>query len=163
MDGMVGGLIDKLVVQDLDGLVLRREEGDLICDGLGIGEGRYLPADVGEGEDNLLGSTPRQLRLALLAQDAEIVVARFLLHQASRCARETGVHAPAQPFVGTGDDEEGLDVAFFRRLGLGLLEKLLRCFAVLFRRVHCSLGFGEFGAGDDLHRLGDLGDVLDRL
>lgn len=155
--------IDELIVQDLDILVIGREERNAVGNCLSVGKSRDIAADTREGQDELLRVASAQLCLALLSQNNDVVITRLVIHHFSRSTSETAVHASAKTFVGAGNNEKSFLVAVFSWLGLGLVEDLLRCFAVLLRLLHGLLSLGELGAGHNLHRLCDFGDVLDGL
>lgn len=67
----------------------------------------------------------------------------------------------AETFVGAGDNEQGLLV--LQRLRLRVVEDRVRGLAVRPGLRHRLLGFGKAGGRNNLHRVGDLLDVLDGL
>lgn len=154
--------VDEPVVQNLDGSVLGREEGDLVCDGLGIGKGWDVLADTGEVENDVLGVRSAELGLALLADDDEFEL-RLGLEESSGRSRQAGVDTTTETFIGAADDEQLLLALGLQRLGLRLFEDGVRGLAVSAGIGHRSLGAGELGRSHNLHRLGDLFDVLNRL
>lgn len=162
LDGLrlVALRVDELVVNDSNAGIVGRQQSDLVRNSLGIGEGRNVLADVGETEDNGAGVGTRQLSLGLLTENDKVGVGEFLEGAASGLA-ETGVNTTAKTLVGASDDEQGLLI--LEGLGLGLLEKGVRGLTVGTGVVHCLLSAGETGRGNDLHRVGDLLDVLDGL
>ncbi|KAI7165222.1 ATP synthase F1 gamma [Hortaea werneckii] len=161
--GLVGLRVDELVVHDLRLSVVLGEKGDLVGNGLRVGEGGDVLADVGEGERDLLRVASAQLSLALLAQNHQVVVGRLLVHQTTDRARETGVDTTAETLVRAADDQQLLLVLALHSLGLRLIVDSVRRLTVGAGLVHGPLGAGELGRGHDLHRLGDLLDVADGL
>ena len=68
----------------------------------------------------------------------------------------------AQPFIGGAHHDEGfLGAVLGVGFGLGVLEDRVGGLAVGAGFGHGALGAGEFGGGDDFHRLGDFFDVAD--
>jgi hypothetical protein len=159
---LVAGGIDELVVQNLDVGVLGGEEGDLVGDGLGIGEGRNVLADTSKGELDALGAGTGELGLALLADNDEVGGA-VLFEGSTDLTAHAGVNTTAETLVGGADDDEGLLLLGLGGLGLGGFEDLVGGLAVAAGLGHGTLGAGELGGGDDLHGVGDLLDVLDGL
>lgn len=78
-------------------------------------------------------------------------------------ARQTRVNTTAEALVGAANDVQSLLTLSFEGFRLGRLENLLRGLAVLAGIAHGTLGTRELGGGDDLHRVGDLLDVSNRL
>lgn len=160
-DGSLVGLsVDELVVDDLNTAVVGRQQSDLVGNSLSIGEGGDVLADVGEGEEDLLGSETRQLGLALLTKNDEVGV-RVGSQQTLGSLAQTGVDTTTKTLVGASNDIQSLLV--LQRLGLGLLEDSVGGLTVDARLVHSSLGASETGGGNDLHGVGNLLDVLDGL
>lgn len=149
-----------MVVDDLHAGVVLGQQGDLVGNGLGIGEGGDILADVGEAENHSIGVGSGQLGLGLLAENDDVRVGVLLENTASSLA-QTGVDTTAKTLVGAGDDQQSLLVV--ERLGLGLLEDGVGGLTVGTRIVHGLLGTVQTGRGDDLHGVGDLLDVLDGL
>ncbi len=73
------------------------------------------------------------------------------------------MHTTAEALVGAADDDQALLALALERLGLGRLEHLVAGLAVLARVGHGALGARQLGRGDDLHGVGDLLDVANRL
>ena len=69
----------------------------------------------------------------------------------------------AETLVGTADDDQVLLALTLDGLGLGALEDGVGGLAVLAGLGHGPLGAGDLGGGDNLHGLGDLLDVANRL
>jgi hypothetical protein len=162
--GLVAGGVDELVVQDLDVGVFAWELHDLVGDGLGIGEGGNILADASKAQLDVPAVGTTELRPGLLADEDEVGSRLLRPHEvASDVARQARVNAAAKALVGAADDVENLLALALQSLRLGRLEHLVGRVAVLVRIVHCSLGAGELGRGHNLHRVGDLLDVADRL
>lgn len=160
---LVCGCVDESVVDDLDLGVLVGQGNDLVGDGGGLGEGGDGFAGAGEGEADVLGSGTRQLGLALLADDDQVVGVGLLGIEAANVAGQTGVNAAAEALVGGADNQQGLLVGALEGLGLSLVEDLVGGGAVDLGVGHGALGAGQLGGGDDLHGLCDLLDVADGL
>lgn len=73
------------------------------------------------------------------------------------------MHTTAQTLVGATDDDQRLLAVALDGLGLGALEDGVGGLTVLSGLGHGPGGAGELGGGDDLHGLGDLFDVANRL
>lgn len=159
--GLVAGGVDELVVEDLDAGVLALELDDLVGNGLGVGEGGDALANTGEAQDNVLVVGTAELGAGLLADDDEVGGAVSDL--AADPSRQTRVHTTAETLVGTADDVQGLLVLDLEGLGLGGVVDLVGSGTVLLGVVHGSLSAGQLGGGDNLHGLGDLLDVANRL
>ena len=159
---LVAGGVDELVVQDLDLRVVAREGEDLLGNSLGLLEGRHVLPNAGEADLDVLAVRPAELRLGLLANNDEVVLVGLLGSHAADRAAETGVNTTAETLVGGADDEQRLLLAL-GSLGLRSLVDLVRGLTVRAGLGHGLLGAGELRRGDDLHRLGDLLDVLDGL
>jgi hypothetical protein len=158
--GLVALSVDELVVDDLNASVVGGQLSNLIGNDLSISESRDVLANVGEAHDELIGVGSGQLSLGLLSEDDQVGVGVRLKYTASSLA-ETGVDTTAKTLVGAGNDEQGLLV--LEGLGFGVLEDLVGRLTVDTRVVHSLLGAGKTGRGNDLHRVGDLLDVLDGL
>lgn len=158
--GLVALSVDEAVVDDADAAVVLGKQRDLVGNGLGIGEGGDVLADVGEAEEDLLGSETGQLSLGLVTEDNDVGVGVGVQHTASSLG-QTRVNTTAETLVGTGHDEESLLV--LQSLGLGLLEDGVGGLTVIARLIHGLLSAGKTGRGNDLHGVGDLLDVLDGL
>ena len=152
--------IDELVEDDTDAGVVGGQEGDLIGNGLGIGESGDILADITEGHEDLLGSETRELGLGLVSKNDEVGIRVIGEHAASSLA-QTGVNTTAETLVGASHNEQSLLV--LQRLGLGLLEDGVRSLTIGARLIHSLLSTGKTGRGNDLHGVGDLLDVLDGL
>jgi hypothetical protein len=148
-------------VDDLDGAVVGRKEGNLVGNGLSIGEGGNILADLREAEDDVLTVGTTELGLGLLSENDEISIGVFCQQAASSLA-ETGVDTTTETFVGAGDDVESLLVSFLG-LGLGGLEDGVGGGSVDTRVLHSLLGTGQTGGSDDLHGVGDFLNVTDGL
>jgi len=72
------------------------------------------------------------------------------------------VDTTTETLVGRADNQKSLALSL-DGLGLGLVEDLLGSLAVGAGRGHGTLGAGELGRGDNLHGLGDLLNVANRL
>lgn len=136
---------------------------DLVGDGLRIGKGGNVLSDAGEAELDVLGLGSRQLGLALLAEDDQLVGVGLLGKETADVAGKTGVDTAAEALVGGADNNEGLLVLALERLGLGLVEDLLGSLTVDLGLVHGALSASKLGRGHDLHGVGDLLDVADGL
>jgi len=161
---LVAGGVDELVVEDLDLGVLAGELNNLVGNGLGIGEARNVLANTSKVEDDLLGVGTLELGAALVTKDDKVEVG--LTAGGGPPADETGetgVDTTAKALVGAADNDELLFALTLERLGLGGLEDLVAGLAVLARVLHGALGAVELGRGDDLHGVGDLLDVANRL
>lgn len=161
--GLVAGGVDELIVDDLDVRVLRLELQHLVGDGLGVGKGRDVLADAGEGQDDVPAVRAAQLGPRLLADEREVGGLRAPAQLAPHEAGQAGVDAAAEPLVRAAHDVQGLLALGVQRLRLGVLEHLVVGLAVLPGRLHGALGAGQLRRGHHLHRLGDLLDVADRL
>ena len=159
--GLVGTSVDEAVVDDLDGGVVGGQERDLVGNGGGVGEGGDVLSGTSEAEDEVLAVGTRQLGLALLTDDGEVGVGG-VQEDLADLPRHTRVDTTAETLVRGADDEQCL-VAVVEGQGLGALEDLVGGLAVGARGGHGPLGAGELGGGDDLHGLGDLLDVANRL
>jgi hypothetical protein len=160
--GLVATSVDELVVDDLDGDVLGVQHRDLVGNAGSVGEGGDVLSGTGEADDHVLGVGTAQLRLALLSNDCEIRIGDLGQHGPD-LPRHSGVNTTAETLVGTADDDQGLLALALHGLGLGAVEDGVGGLAVGAGLPHGLLGAGELGGGDDLHRLGDLLDVADRL
>lgn len=149
-----------MVVQDLDTGILARQQGDLISNRLGIGEGRNVLADVAEAHEDVLGVSTGQLSLGLLTENHDVGV-RVLLKETAGSLGQTRVDTTTETLVGAGDNEQSLLV--LEGLGFGVLENGVGGLTVDTRLVHSLLGASKTGRGNDLHGVCDLLDVLDRL
>ena len=161
-DWLVGLRVDELVVHDLHRRILRLELHDLVGDGGGVCERWDILADTSEAQDEVLWVRTRQLGFALLTDDGDIGV-WVVGEEPARSTRHARVHTTAETLVGAEDDEKRLLVIALQRLRLRLLEHLVGGLTVDAGGCHGLLGAGELGGGDNLHRLGDLLDVLNRL
>lgn len=158
---LIAGRIDEAVIQDLDIPIILRQQGDLIGHRLGIRKGGHILPHSRKAQHDMLARASGQLGLALLAQHDEIGVGGLLHHPAGLLG-EARVDTAAQALVGGADDDERLFGAVLGvGVGLGLLEDGVGGLAVGAGFGHGALGAGEFGGGDDFHRLGDLFDVAD--
>lgn len=161
--GLVGLGVDELVVQDLDARVVALELSDLVGNGLGIGEGGNVLSDTGKAEGHVLGVASAQLGLALLTQNNKLEALGVGTKLSAHVTRKTRVDTTTETLVGRADNQESLTLGVLGGLGLGLLENLVGSLTVGARGVHGTLSAGELGRGDNLHGLGDLLDVADRL
>lgn len=159
--GLVGTSVDETVVDDLDGGVVGGQERDLVGNGGGVGEGGDVLSGTSKAEDEVLAVGTRQLSLALLTDDGEVGVGG-IQEDLADLPRHTRVDTTAETLVRGADDEQCL-VAVVEGQGLGALEDLVGGLTVGARGGHGPLGAGELGGGDDLHGLGDLLDVANRL
>lgn len=159
--GLVALRVQELVVDDLDGAVVGRKEGNLIGNGLSIGEGGNILADLREAEDDVLTAGTTELGLGLFSEDDDISVG-VRCQQAASGLAETRVDTTTETFVGAGDNIKSLLVSF---LGLGLsgFEDGVGGCSVDTRVLHSLLGAGQTGGSDDLHGVGDFLDVTDGL
>lgn len=148
-------------MDDLDGTVVGRKERNLVGNGLSIGEGGNVLADLGEAEDDVLTVGTTELGLGLLSKDDEISTG-VLCQQAASSLAETRVDTTAETLVGAGDDVESLLVSFLG-LGLGGLENGVGGGSVDARVLHGLLSTGQTGGSDDLHGVGDFLNVTDGL
>lgn len=73
------------------------------------------------------------------------------------------MNTTAETLVRAADNDEVLLALALNWLGLGTLENLVGGLTVLAGLKHGPLGAGKLGGGDDLHGLGNLLDVADRL
>lgn len=161
--GLVSGGVDEAVVDDLDLCVLVGQRDDLVGDGRCLGEGGDGPTGASEGKTDVLGGGTRQLGLALLANDDQVVGVGLLGIKTTDVTGQTRVNTAAETLVGGADDQQGLLVGALEGLGLGLGEDLVRSGTVDLGVGHGALGAGQLGGGDNLHGLGDLLDVADGL
>lgn len=136
---------------------------NLVGDSLGIGKGWDILSDTSEAELDVLGLGSRQLSLALLTEDDELISIGLLGELTADVAGQAGMDTTAEALVGGADDNESLLVLALERLGLGLVEDLLGSLTVDLGLVHGALGTGQLGRGHDLHGVGDLLDVADGL
>jgi len=166
-DGFVARGVDKFVVQDLDASIVARQLHNLIRDSLRIREGRNILADAGKIEHNILGVGTAQLGFGLLPDQDKVVVAGLLGEHAASLTRQTRVDTAAKALVARRNDEQRLLLRVLalglERLGLGALKDLVGRLPVLAAVLHGTGGASQLGGGYDLHRLGDLLDVADRL
>ena len=102
------------------------------------------------------------MRLALLANDGEVRVGDLEQHLPD-LPGHAGVDTTTEALVGAAHDDERLLALALHWLGLGAVEDGVGRLSVCAGLPHGLLGAGELGGGDDLHRLGDLLDVADRL
>lgn len=158
--GLVALSVDELVVDNLNASIVGGQLSDLVGNDLSISESRDVLADVGEAHDDGVGVGSGQLSLGLLSEDDHVGVGVLLEYTTSRLA-ETGVDTTAKTLVGASNDEQGLLV--LEGLGFGVLEDLVGRLTVNTRVIHSLLGAGKAGRGNDLHRIGDLLNVLDGL
>lgn len=148
-------------MDDLDGAVVGGKEGNLVGNGLSIGEGGNILADLREAEDDVLTVGTTELGLGLLSEDDEISTG-VLCQQATSGLAETGVDTTAKTLIGAGDDVESLLVPFLG-FGLGGLEDSVGGGSVDTRVLHGLLGTGQTCGSDDLHGIGDFLNVTDGL
>jgi hypothetical protein len=160
--GLVATGVDELVVDNLDRDVLRSKHRDLVGNAGGIGEGGDILSGTSEADDHVLRVGTAQLRLALLSNDCEIRLWDLGQHPPD-LPRHSGVDTTAEALVGTADDDQCLLALALHWLGLGAVENGVGGLAVGTGLPHGPLGAGELGGGDNLHRLGDLLDVANRL
>jgi hypothetical protein len=147
-------------VDNLDAAVGGRKQGNLVGNGLGIGEGRGVLANLREAQNNVLAIGTTELGLGLLSKNHEVGIG-VLPQQSASSLAETRVDTTTETLVGAGNNEERLLVLL--RLGLGGLEDGVGSSSVDTRLLHGLLGAGQTGGGDDLHGVGDFLDVADRL
>jgi hypothetical protein len=159
---LIAGGVDELVVDNFNLAVITRELNNLVGDGLSIGKGGNVLADAGEVENDVLGVGSGQLGPALLAKDHEVEVG-IRESLATNIAGKTRVNTAAETLVGAADDDELLLALGLGGLRLGRRVHLVASLAVLARLGHAALGACELGRGHNLHRLGDLLDVANRL
>lgn len=152
--------IDELVVDDLDAGVVGRKTGNLVGNGLGIGKGRDVLADLREAEDDVPGVGSAQLGLGLLSEDDNVGIL-LASQQAAGGLAQTRVNTTAKTLVGAGNHEQRLLV--FQGLGLGGFENSVRSLTVNTRLLHSLLSASQTGGSDNLHRVGDFLNVPDRL
>jgi len=138
------------------------KQGDLVGNGERVGEGWHVLASAREAEDHVAGVVAAQLRLALLANDGQVGFRGVGEHLAD-LSRQARVDTTAEALVGAAYNDEGLLSFALDGLGFGALEDGVGRLAVLAGLGHGTGGAGELGRGDDLHRLGNLLDVADRL
>lgn len=138
------------------------ELGYLVGNGGGIGKGGNVLSDTGEGEGHVLGVGSAELGLALLTKDGEVEGLGVGTELSADVTRKTRVDTTTETLVGRADDQESLALSL-EGLGLSLVEDLLGSLSVGAGRSHGALGAGELGRGDNLHGLGDLLDVANRL
>jgi hypothetical protein len=159
---LVATSVDELVVDNLDGDVVGGKHGDLVGDARCVGEGRNILSGTGEAENHVLRVGTAQLRLALLSDDCELRLGDLSQHLPD-LPGHSRVDTTAETLVGTADDDQGLLAISLHGLGLGAVEDGVGGLTVGTRLPHSLLGAGELGGGDDLHGLGDLLDVANRL
>lgn len=148
-------------MDDLDSAVVGRKERNLVGNGLSIGEGGNILANLREAQDDVLTIGTAELSLGLLSEDDEIS-AGVLCQQAASSLAETGVDTTTKTFIGTGDNVKSLLVSFLG-LGLGGFEDGIGSCSVNTRVLHSLLGTSQTGRSDDLHGVGDLLNVTDGL
>lgn len=158
--GFVTLSVDELVVDNLNTSIVGGQLSDLVGNDLSISKSRDVLADVGEAHDDGVGVGSGQLSLGLLSEDDHVSVGVFLEYTTCSLA-ETGVDTAAKTLVGASNDEQGLLV--LEGLGFGVLEDLVGGLTVDTGVVHSLLGAGKTSRRNDLHRVGDLLDVLDGL
>lgn len=152
--------VDEGVVDDANAGVVLGEESNLVGNGLGIGEGGDVLADIGEAQEDIVGGDTGQLGLGLVTENDDIGVGIGLQNAASGLA-QTGVDTTAKTLVGAGNDQQSLLV--LQGLGLGLLEDVVGGLTVDTGLIHGLLSTSETGGSNDLHGVGNLLDVLDGL
>jgi len=154
--------VDELVVNNLNLAVVAGKLNNLVGDSLGLGEARDILAHASEAQNNVLRVGAGQLGSALLAEDhqVEVGVADGLTADVAGKAR---VDATAEALVGAADHDELLLALALVGLGLGRRVHLVAGLPVLARLGHAALSTCQFGGSHDLHRLGDLLDVANRL
>ena len=166
-DGLLGERVDELGIKDGDTINFAGEEllETELRDRLGLQEGRA----VGKGEvGNHVPSRTGEERGTLLAGGHELGGGDI---ERSRLAEDIGIQSTAETLVG-GDEE---NKALLHRTGLKkrvcrLADKVaernedaVQDLRVGMTRQRRLLRLAHLGGGDHLHRLGDLGGVLDRL
>lgn len=102
---LVCGGVDEAVVDNLDLGILVGQGDDLVGNGGGLGEGGDGPAGAGKGQADVLGGRTRQLSLALLADDDQVVGVGLLGIETADVARKTGVDTTAEALVGGADNQ----------------------------------------------------------
>lgn len=152
----------ELVEEDLDARVGAGKLGDLVGNGGRIGEGRDVLSDTSEAEGHVLGVGSAELGLALLTEDGEVEGLRVGAVLSANVTRKTRVDTTTETLVGRADNQKGLALSL-DGLGLSLVKDLLGSLSVGTGRGHGTLGAGELGRGDNLHGLGDLLNVANRL
>lgn len=161
--GLVARGVDELVVENLDVRVLGREHDDLVGDGGGVGKGRDVLANAGEADLKILAVGAAELGLGLLADDGKIE-AGLLGVETTDISAQTRVNTTAETLVGGADDEQGLALTLeLGSSGLGGLVDLVGSLTVALGVVHGTLSTSELGRGDNLHGVGNLLDVANRL
>lgn len=160
-DRLVAGGVDELVVEDLDLGVVAGELGDLVCNGLGIGESGNVLADTSKAQDNVGAVGTGELGAGLLANDNKVGDTSTDLTTVP--TGQARVNTTAKSLVGAANDIKSLLALTLDCLGLGRLKDLTRGLTILGSISHGTLGTGELGGGDDLHGVGNLLDVSNRL
>lgn len=160
--GLVALIIDELVVYNLNIGIVGWQKGNLIGDGLGICERGDILSDTSEAQDDVLAVRSAQLCLALLAQHDDIGIWLLNEHPANLFA-QTRVDTTTETFVGAGNNNQVLLVITLNRLRLGLFEDFVGGLSVLSGVGHRTLSSSELGGSNDLHGLGDLLDIANRL
>jgi hypothetical protein len=159
---LVTGGIDELVVDNLDGSIVRWEERDLVGNRLSVCKRRDILPNTSKAQLDVFGARSRQLRLALLAQNNDIGVWLLNKHFADTLC-QAGVDTTTEALVRAGNNDQCLLVISLQWLRLGLLEYGIGCLAVLSRFMHRTLGPREFRGSHNLHGIRDLFDVTNRL
>ncbi len=72
--GLITGGVDELVVEDLHARIIRRQQGDLIGNGLRVRESRHILADAGEAQHDVLAVRSGQLCLRLFPNHHDVRV-----------------------------------------------------------------------------------------
>lgn len=158
--GLIALGVEELVVHNMDTGVVCGQQGNLIRNGLSIGERRNVLADVGEAQNDGLGVGPAELGLGLLSENHDVGV-RSALQQSAGSLAQTRMDTTAETLVGAGNDEKSLLV--LDGLRLSLLEDRVRGLTVGTRIGHGLLGASETCRGNDFHGVGDLLNVLNGL
>lgn len=159
-DRLVALSVDERVVDDANAGVILGQESDLVGNGLGIGEGGDVLADVGEAQNDVLGVGTGERSLGLLTENSNVGVGVRGQNTAGGLA-QTGVDTTAKTLVGAGNNQKNLLV--LQRLGLGLLENGVGGLTIDAGFVHGLLSTGKTSGGNNLHGVGDLLNVLDGL
>jgi hypothetical protein len=154
--------VDELVVQDLDARVVASELSDLVGNGRGVGKRGNGLSNVAKAESHVLGVATAELSLALLTENNKLKRVGVGRELSADETRKTRVDTTTESLVGRADNQKSLALAL-ENLGLGLLKDLVGRLSVRAGRGHGTLSAGELGRGNNLHRLGDLLNVANRL
>lgn len=151
----------ELVVKDFNGVILSTERDDLVGNGSSFNEGRSLLTDRSKRSNNVIGVRTRNLGLDLVTNGNDFSVG-VLGKTVTSSTSKLRVDGTAKTLIGGHGNDELLG-SFGGNSSLGIVVDLLVGRAIDTGDSHTTLGLVESGRSNNLHGVGDLLNVLDRL